>query len=424
VRSFLTIILISVALLTTLPAGAGPGAGSSADTGADTGATRLAREGIDSLMRLEFEKATRVFKRLGSTYPDYPLLGVLSASVYWVKAEASQGKEQKPAWEEASVQLARAIEIATKGVTKYPNSYLWKLNLGMANFYAGRVEIERQNLFKAIRYARKGRDILRDLVKERPDVEDAYFVLGVYEYLAGSVPRSLRWITYILDIRGERALGIQYLKRATAGAEVMAPEAARMLLVAAALEPDYNQPCSYLLLARDTRRKYPQNPHYSLALQLILANCGYSREALTENKRAYRVYTERFSGMTDSLNLVKLQIYPAMGALDEIEKLAPIFKNKNYHFWYLAKAQTYDAIGQRKKAINMYREIEFAGDNPDDSTTFSESPPDLIYDRAMIYLKKPYRRMEPVKVNKKTALSLNIPGKKSPKPASPKPGSR
>ncbi|MFV1997754.1 MAG: hypothetical protein ACC641_07055 [Acidiferrobacterales bacterium] len=411
-RSLLATIIISVALLTALPVGASPSA--------DNSTTRLAREGIDSLMRLEFDKATRVFKRLGSTYPDYPLLGVLEASVYWVKAEASQGEETKPAWNEASVQLANAIKIATKGVKKYPNNYLWKLNLGMANFYAGRVEIERQNLFKAIRYARTGRDILRDLIKERPNTEDAYFVLGVYEYLAGSVPRSLRWITYILDIRGERDLGIQYLKRATAGAEVMAPEAARMLLVAAAIEPEYNQPCQYLPLARDTRRNYPQNPHYSIALQLILANCGYPGEALAENKRAFRVYIERFSGMTDALNLVKLQVYPAMGALDEIEKLAPVFENKNYHFWYLAKAQTYDVIGQRKKARYMYREIESAGDNPDESTTFSEPPPDLVYDKAMLYLKQPYRRIEPVKVNKKTALSLNIPGKKSTRSAGSK----
>jgi len=384
---------------------------------ANSGATQLARNGIDALMRLDFDGATSEFKRLESRYPQYPLLGLLKASVYWVKAEASQGKEQKSAWNEASAQFGRAIGVATKGVENNPDNYLWKLNLGMSTFYAGRAEIERQNLIKAIRYARKGRDVLRDLIKERPETEDAYYILGVYEYLAGSVPKGLRWLTYLLDVSGDRALGIEYLVRATGRAEIMAPDAARILLAAAAIEPEHNKPCQYIPLARETRHKYPQNPHYSAALQLILAHCGYPRESLAENKRAFRVYLERFPGMTNSLNLVKLQVYPSMGAMDEIEKLAPVFKDRNFEFWYLAKAQTFDVIGERKKAVRMYREIEAASDDPDDSTTFYEAPSDLVYDKAMFYLKHPYRRTAPAPIDKKSALLLSVPGNKFKKTA-------
>lgn len=404
VRSILLTIIFLFAFLTALPADASPGA------------TRMARQGIDNLMRLDFDAAERAFERLESKYPDYPLHALLKASFYWVKAEASQGEERKPAWNEASAQLSKAMEISEKGVMNNPDDYLWKFGLGMSTFYYGRAEIEQQNIMRAIRYARKGRNILRDLINERPETEDAYYVLGVYEYVAGSVPRGLRWLTYLLDISGDRALGIKYLRRATENAEIMAPEAARLLLAAAAIEPEHNEPCQYISLARDTRRKFPLNPHYSAALQLILVHCGYPEESLAENKRAFRVYLEQFPGMTDSLNLVKLQVYPSMGALDEIEKLAPVFKSKNYEFWYLAKAQTYDVIGERKKAVYMYREIETAVDNPDDSTAFYESPSDFVYEKARIYLRQPYRRTKPVKVNRKTSLSLHIPGKNQPNP--------
>lgn len=398
-RNFLTVVFVSIAILTTLPASA------------SAQVTRMARDGIDKLMRLEFDQATLTFKKMASRYPNYPMQSVLNASVYWVKAEASQGNDRKLAWKEASAQLDTAIEIAEKGVQNHPDNSLWKLNLGMANFFAGRALVEQSHQIKAIRYARKGRDILRDLIKEDPDVEDAYFVLGMYEYLAGSVPRGLRWLTYLLDVSGDRDLGIKYLERATARAEIMAPEAARVLLVVAAVEPEHCEPCQYIALARDTRKKYPQNPHFSAALQLILANCGYPKESLAENKRAIQVYLKRFPGMTDALNLVKLNVYPAMGALDEIEKLAPTFKNKDHHHWYLAKAQTYDVIGERRRAIRMYREIESAGDDPEDTTTFSEAPPDDVYKKAMKYLKQPYRSRDPVEVNNTTALSLHVPGK-------------
>jgi tetratricopeptide (TPR) repeat protein len=400
VRRFLITIFVSVLFVNTVSAGT------------NSSVTHMAREGVDQLLSLEFEKAALAFKRLESRYPDYPLIAFLNASVYWVKAEASQGGERKPAWNEASAQLARAIGIAEQGVEENPDNHLWQLNLGMATFFAGRAEVEHQHILKAIRYARKGRDILRELIEEHPDTEAAYFVLGMYEYVAGSVPRSLRWLTYILDISGDRDLGIKYLERATARAEVMAPEAARMLLAAAAVQPEYVEPCKYISLARDVRRKYPQNPHYSAALQLILAHCGYPKESLAENKRAFRVYLKRFPGMTDALNLVKLQVYPAMGAMDEIEKLAPVFKTRDHHHWYLAKAQVYDVLGDRKKAKYMYREIELAGDDLDNSTTFADQPPDLVYEKALIYLKQPYRRPEPAEVNNNNALSLNVLGEK------------
>ncbi len=86
-------------------------------------------------------------------------------------------------------------------------------------------------------------------------------------------------------------------------------------------------------------------------------------------------------------------------------------QNKDYHHWYLAKAQTYDVIGDRKKAVSMYRELEAAGDDPDSSFTFRDPPPDLVYEKALIYLKQPYRRLEPVEVDNNSMLSLNEPGK-------------
>ncbi|MEE8482554.1 MAG: hypothetical protein V3S12_04310 [Acidiferrobacterales bacterium] len=397
-RNFLSIIIVTISLITTSPASA------------NTNATRMARDGMDMLMRLEFDRAILAFEHLESRFPDYPMNSVLKASVYWIKAEASQGDMKKRAWDEAFFQLTRAIDIAKQGLEKHPDNHLWKLNLGMATFFAGRAEVARHNTLKAMRYARKSRDILRSLIKERPDTEDAYFVLGMYEYLAGSVPRGQRWITYILDMSGDRELGIRYLERTTTRGEIMAPEAARILLAAAAVQPEYNDPCKYIPLARDTRKKYPQNPHYSAALQLILAHCGYPKESLAENERAFRVYLERFPDMTDSLNLAKLQVYPAMGALEEIEKLAPLFKSKNYFHWYLAKAQALDVLGQRKKAVAMYLELEMAVDNPDESTLFTDMPPDSVYEKARVYLKKPYRRSEPARIDKNTAPVLNVPG--------------
>lgn len=370
----------------------------------------LARQGVDQLLHLEFDKADQTFARLERENPDYPLVGFLKASVYWVRAEAGQGEAKKAAWLEAERRLEKTITHSQQMLEKTPNDVLWRLNLGMSQFFYARVQVEMQHIFKVIKYARAGRDILRDLTKEHPDIEDAYFVLGMYEYIAGSVPRGLKWLTYLLDISGDRDLGIKYLERATARARIMAPEAARMLLAAAALQPEYASPCKYLSLSRQMVALFPENPHYSGAYQLILVHCGYPDEALKENRRAFATYLERFPDMAHPLNLVKLQVYPAIGAMDKIKEIAPLFAKKDYAHWYLAKAQTYDVVGQRKKAEVMYRDIVFAADNPNDSTVFLDTPPDFVVEKAELYLKHPYRRPTPVKVGK-DPLRLNDPTK-------------
>jgi tetratricopeptide (TPR) repeat protein len=371
--------------------------------------TLLARQGVDQLLRLNFEKAEAKFTQLKKQDPDYALLGFLGASVYWVKAEASQGEARSAAWQEAERRLEHAIALAETALEQKPGDPLWRLNLGMSQFFLGRVQIELQHLFKAIRYARAGRDTLRVLIQTHPEMEDAYFVLGMYEYVAGSVPRALKWLTYLLDISGDRALGVQYLERATARARVMAPEAARMLLGAAGIQPEHVEPCRYLRLARQMIKLYPENPHYSGAAQLILAHCGYPEEALAENKRAFDTFLKRFPDMTGALNLIKLQIYPAMGAMAEIDKMKPLYAKRDYSHWYLAKAQAYDVLGKRKQAMSMYRDLEFAVENPEDDTLFNDTPPDYIYDKAILYLKQPYHKPKAVRVDSYPVLVLNNP---------------
>ncbi len=371
----------------------------------------IARQGVDHLLKLEFDKAETKFAQLRKQNPDYALLGFLQASVYWVKAEASQGGERKAAWSQAEKRLEQAIDEAKEALEENPRDPLWRLNLGMSQFFLGRVQVEMKRLFKTIRYARAGRDVLRDLIKEHPDMEDAYFVLGMYEYIAGSVPRGLKWLTHLFDISGDRALGVKYLERATSRARVMAPEAARMLLAAAGLQPEYVEPCRYLSLSRQTVKLYPENPHYSGANQLILVHCGFPKEALVENKRAFDAFLERFPDMVNPLNLVKLQVYPAIGAIDKIEEMAPLFTKRDHSHWYLAKGQAYDVLGQRKKAVKIYEEIIYAADNPDDPSILGEIPPDFVVEKAELYYKHPYLRPEPVTIDNNMMLGLNDPTK-------------
>lgn len=367
----------------------------------------IARQGVDQLLRLKFDDAMRIFDQLEKRHPSYPLLGFLRASTYWVKAEASQGAKRKHAWEEASRHLLVVIKQAKQELEQRPQDPLWRLNLGMSQFFAGRVHIDGGRFLQAIRYARAGRDVLRDLIKEYPDMEDAYFVLGMYEYLAGSVPRGLRWLTYLLGVSGNRDLGIRYLERATAKASIMGPEAARMLLAAAAIQPEHVAPCQYLHLAKTVRQHYPENPHFSGALQLIYVHCGYAKAALKENARARAVYLKRFPEMIDALNLVKLQAHRSLGSVGRIKAMRPVFEKNNLHHWYLALAEAHDIQGKRAKALEIYSDLILASEEPESSENFSEEPPEWVVDQAYLRIKIPYRSPDRVPVDHRVMLSLH-----------------
>jgi len=357
----------------------------------------LARAGLDALARMEYDQARQTYDRLAQQNPDYPLLGFLRAGILWVKAEAQQGEHtnREPAWVKAAHAYEAAIQQAEARLKKDPGNPGWQLALGMSQFFIARTYVEQHKVFKIYHFARAGRDTLRRLIVEHPDMYDAYFALGVYEYIAGSIPRGVNWLAALFDISGERELGIQYLQLAVSRAPIMAPEAARMLLAAAALQPEYMEnACQYLALSRQTHERYPQNPHFSGAYQMLHAHCGYPEMALAENERARKVYLQAFPDMEKILDIIQVQTLSSMGDLKGIEAMRPRFKNKNTAYWYLSLGQAYDVLGQRQLARKQYYVLRDSGDEDKPDVMRNSDNKDWLLDQVDLYLRVPYQRPE------------------------------
>jgi hypothetical protein len=357
----------------------------------------LARAGLDALVRLDYPQVEQTLDRLQVQNPHYPLLNFLRAGILWVKAEAQQAEREAriPAWVTATRAYQAAIEEAKAQIKNHPDDPRWRLALGMSQFFIARTYVEQHKVFKIYHYARAGRDTLRELIEEHPDMYDAYFSLGVYEYIAGSIPRGVSWLAALFDISGDRHLGIQYLQLATARAPVMAPEAARMLLAAAALQPEYvDNPCQYLALARQTQARYPQNPHFSGAYQMLHMQCGYPELALAENARARKVYLEQFPDMEKILDIIQVQTLSSMGDLSGVEAMRERFRKKNPAYWYLAMGQVYDLLGQRELARKQYHIIRDSGDEGKPDVLHNSDNEDWLLDQVDLYLRVPYHKPE------------------------------
>lgn len=368
----------------------------------------LARKGIDQILNLEMDGARRTFAELHTQYPQYPLFPFLDASVYWAEAEVAQ-RNRDQLRELAIQQMLQAMTTANEQLAQDPQSAPWKLTRGMASFFAARMYADKGRSISAYKFGRSGRDDLREVVAVNPEMNDAYLVLGMYEYIAGSIPRGLRWLAALFDLKGDRDLGVRYLERATSKARVMAPEAARMLLVAAGVQPETTRTCAYLELAKYMRKAYPRNPHYSVALQLIYVNCGYPQLALAETDVAEKEFLEQFPNLKEEFEAIRLYAYRDLGKLSTVLSMKQKFEHDEA-YWKIILAQTYDVLGQRKKAVALYDEIYWADLEGKTIETDSGPPADWIIDRATRYRKQPYQPGSLAKSNNGEPLQLNNQG--------------
>lgn len=359
----------------------------------------LARAGLNALVRLHYQQAAEWFDRLQRQKPDYPMLAFLRAGIPWVKAEAQQkdGSDRIPAWVEASRGYQAAIIQAEAHLKNHDPDPRWQLALGMSQFFLARTYVEQHKVFKVYHYARAGRDTLRQLIQTHPHMYDAYFALGIYEYIAGSIPRGVNWLAVLFDISGDRKLGIQFLQLAVTHAPIMAPEAARMLLAAAALQPEYvDRPCQYLALARQGMAQFPQNPHFSGAYQMLHSHCGYPDMALAENARARQAYAKSFPDMMKILDIIQVQTLASMGDLEGIRAMRARFAKKNTAYWYLSMGQAEDVLGHRVKAREYYHVLTDSDEEDHPDVMAHSDNKDWLRDQVDLYLRSPYHRPEPV----------------------------
>lgn len=371
---------------------------------------QLARGCMDALFRLQFDLAERNIKQLAQQNPEYHMLEFLRAGVLWLRAEAEQnGVDHRPAWTRAAVAYDVAIKQAKEKLQQSPDSPEWRLALGMSQFYAARAYLGLKEIIKTYRYATAGSDTLSELIKTHPDSYDAYVALGMHEYVAGSIPRSLSWLAYLFGISGERETGIRYLRLSVEKAPLMSAEGARLLLAAAALQPEnVADACQYIPLARQGLQRFPQNAHFSGNYQFLHANCGYARLALIENKRARESYLKDFPDMKKILDIVELQTQRTLGNLQHIQKMKPLFVKRNTAYWHLAMAQYYDLQGQRQKALQHYNIIGnsqyFEEDEPD--VLSNSENKDWLLDQVDLYTRSPYKNPAPYPFNQATSLKM------------------
>jgi tetratricopeptide (TPR) repeat protein len=249
-------------------------------------------------------------------------------------------------WSHKTIEVAENQEKTT----------LNKFYLGSAYCYRSVSDILKRSYWDAYFSARKGRDYLEDVVKENPELYDAYVHLGVREYFVDT--RITGWrssLAWILGQSGDKDKGLQFIEKTAQNGKLNKDEAKFIsIAIYRFFEPDLQKALAY---AKDYKSRYPDNPYAEnqfLALEFQNLFETHGVKFVAENIDSLRIrYRIDDDGTLNNLgyNYINQENYDVAIAIFKLNtELFPEVAN-----CWDSLAEGYMLSGDNQNAIRYYR---------------------------------------------------------------------
>lgn len=189
-----------------------------------------------------------------------------------------------------------------------------KYYLANLHGYLGRMYALDKSFMSAFNNANKGKDLVRELVEEYPDLYDAYLLLGMFEYYADRLGGVTEFFAGLLGFSGDRTRGLEYLKIAQQKGQLTKPMAEFILGETYFTQEDNPfQAYGYFNLLI---KKYPNNKDfYDFCVRILLSldRLNEAEELINNDKN------NAVNGYTKSSFLIKTGEYKqAVSLLNEL----------------------------------------------------------------------------------------------------------
>jgi tetratricopeptide (TPR) repeat protein len=215
-----------------------------------------------------------------------------------------------------------------------------------------------RKFYSAMRNGSRSVDAHEKVLKMRPDYYDALLSVGMYDYIAGSLPFGIKALALFAGVRGNKERGISRLKTIIENNAVTADDA-RVMLIAIYRNEKRNEDA--LQVINHLTAKYPKSYLLKLETAALLVSLkrpdeAYAAfEALLKDPTAASVY-----------DLVNYQYAEALARAGEYQRAAQQFTSvpkvqggdANLATVSLLRAgQVYDLAGNREEAIAQYKAV-------------------------------------------------------------------
>jgi hypothetical protein len=388
--------LLLVASLTAFGQQPQPPAGKTTDEAGRARLDGLRAAGFEALYNLDYEGARRQFKEIVRLFPEHPAGPQFLAATLWTQtlnesrrlqsslysSESFYNNKSEDAVDPRTVEQFReltrqAAQLAKARLKANPRDvealYFLGATEGLKAAFAAAVQ---RSFMSALRDGSSSVDRHRDVIKLDPTYRDAELTIGLYDYVAGTLPLPIKLLASIGGVRGSKKRGLLTLERVAKEGRFARDDAKSLLLVLYKREKRYGDS---LAISRELGAKYPRNYLYKLeTADALLAQASLDRQtgnstaAASAEREALATYEALLQDRAvrevaaRSLDLIHFRYGDALftaGRFDIAAKefLAAAAVNGGEPtlatLARLRAAQSLDLAGKRNEALIQYRSV-------------------------------------------------------------------
>lgn len=249
--------------------------------------------GLESFYQTRWDEAEDRFARLMRLNPDDPR-GFFFQSMlpFWSYFFIEQSTERADRF---LADAERAIEVAERRLEKVPDDTLSVMLLSGLYGYKSLVAAGENRYRRAILDGRSGFQYTRQLLEFDEVRPDARIGRGMYHYMVGSVPGSLKWLARVFGLDGDKKTGFEELRMAAETESFVRIDAQ---LILATLYQREDRPGDALEYLYRLTNEYDQNVIFSFQLAATLEECAQPEAATDIYEDLVRRDHPRFPELT------------------------------------------------------------------------------------------------------------------------------
>jgi tetratricopeptide (TPR) repeat protein len=371
-------------MLALLPA-AGRGAVTT-PAGVDTNPLNLdpvVRQAYQHFYILDYDGALSRFEKVQQENPDNPLavdyvldtvlfrelyrLDLLDTTFYAHDGFLS-GKHavvaDPAAAERVNSLYTKAIELSEQQLSKNPEDVDALYARGWArSLHAVYVGMIQRSFVAALRVALQARSDNEKVLRLNPKYIDAKLIVGVHQYVAGSLPFGLRILAGVAGISGSKAKGIEDLREAGAHGVITSVEARTALGLFLRREAKYDEA---IAVTRTLTEEYPRDFLFRLELANLTRDAGQGKAAIAEYQQLLEQTKKpgyfpsahlelAWFGLADSLQGQKN--YAEAAAAYNLATAQPAISVDLKSRCDLNSGKMYDLLNERDMALKQYQVV-------------------------------------------------------------------
>jgi tetratricopeptide (TPR) repeat protein len=345
----------------------------------------LLEKGNDQFFNLEFEEALATFRQLAKADPNsiaahsraaHSLLylhlyrtGALESELvtgtnsFLRRPSVNPSPEDQQAFHD---EIAKALALADQRINANERDaqawYLKGVALGLRANYSFLITKAWIDALRDFSQARKCHDRAVEL---QPGFLDARLVIGVHDYVVGSLPWHYRTLAFVVGFRGDKERGIATLKEVWEKGNSNSPDAG--ILLAAIYRRERRAPEAIPIVAELIRR-YPRNHILRLEMGQMQSDAGNKEAALKAFNEVEQLRKDKAPGFAN-LNPEKVQFLRGTmyfwyrdfdlayaDFLPVTEHSATLDLNTATYAW-MRRGQIDDLKGRRNEALASYRKV-------------------------------------------------------------------